>query len=745
MLGIGESRTFTYTKKKAKLFGFIPVKTYHIICGENLDTTSLHGSYYGNNQNNNFFAVQDMPNLKKNDPKTGKNCEDKYGKLDVEFSLHNYHYELYGSDGADTFYLGPQSSHVIGGEGPDMYILQQDGGVVIIDNYAHDKVQDVLFINVSFNQIQCQRHGSDLHIWYKQSHYAKVLNWFASNNQKPYQHMVFRSYDGMIFSPVDHGYKDVELDSQMDYSQHIYYIECRIHIIEKSNEKSGLIINAEGKTPYDVSHVIMILGSEYDDRIMGNSNDNRLDSYKGNDYMEGRNGNDTYMIRTGNGTWDNVLTTIDNYAADNKTDIIMFDVMFIELDSRREGDDLKICHIVHSATCVIIDKWFADTLNQHALLITRDHIIFNVLEDISDNDRITLVPYILDYNTNDAPVHIFLNDSFREQELKLPHWAYDQVITVDDSPFDDIIVGNSRDNFISCTGGHDYISGKGGKDKYVIKDKCDYAIIDNYDVHLENDIIYLSDNFSNVHLYPLELDLEIKRSNGKSIVVKNYFDEPDAYRHISLFTDDGIFSLLPNDLIELGELQHNDFAPIPIELNKDPSDCQCPGANCTLMDYDMNVNATLFKTVRRIKMKSKFCNYNITGNAQDNYIDPGMGTSQVLKGGNGSDTYEIRHGYRLITIDNEAHDNKTDHVKMELLYDDIEMYTDDSDDIILYSRLRHDAFVTLNRYKAHSRFQHMIFHTSDGITFNISLNCHTDGPNGTTSNKTYPCYTVCIF
>ena len=686
-----------------------------------------------------------MPDFKKKHPETGKECRDKYGKLDIEFSLHNYHYELYGKEGADTFYLGPQSSHVVGGEGPDMYILQNDGGVVIIDNFAHDKVQDVLFINVSFNEIQCQRHDSDLHILYKESHYAKVFNWFASNNQKPFQHMVFRSYDGMIFSPVDHGYSETGLDSLFDLSQHVYYIECRIHIVEKSNADSGQYIDAEGTTPYDLRHVLMILGSEYDDRIMGNDNDNRLDGYKGNDYMEGRNGSDTYMLRTGNGTWDNVITTINNFAADNKTDVIMFDLMFDELDSRREADDLKICHTLHSSTCVVIEKWFGDSLQQHAILITRDHIIFNVLEDISDNDKITLVPYILDYNTNEAAVQVFLNDSLKEQELKLPHWAYEQVITVDDSHFDDIIIGNSKDNYISCSGGHDHLSGKGGKDKYVIKANCSRVVIENYDRHLDNDIIYLSDKFSNVHLYAIELDLEIKRSNGKSIVIQNYFEESDAYRHISLFTDEGVFSLLPNDLIELGELQHNDFSPIPIEINKDPTDCICPGGNngnCTILHYDMNVNTTTFKTVRRIKMNSEFCNYNITGNSQNNYIDPGMGTFQVLKGGNGSDTYQIKHGYHLITIDNEAVDNKTDHVKMDLLYDDIEMHIDDTDDIILYSRLRHDVFVTLKNYKAHPRFQHLMFHTLDGITFNISLNCHEVGTNGTIFNETYPCYTV---
>ena len=119
VLGLGKSRAFTYKHETANLWSVIPIKSYDVICGAQTHEKSVYGTYYGNSDNNTFYAVQKpKPTTKKLGTDNNEEC--KFGNLNLKFVTGNYHYNLYGRGGSDTFYLGPEMSIVTGGGGSDV-------------------------------------------------------------------------------------------------------------------------------------------------------------------------------------------------------------------------------------------------------------------------------------------------------------------------------------------------------------------------------------------------------------------------------------------------------------------------------------------------------------------------------------------------------------------------------------------------------------------------------------------------
>ncbi|CAH3173964.1 unnamed protein product, partial [Porites lobata] len=198
-LEIGDSRTFEYKHKTAKLWFVIPIKSYSVICGAKFHEQSVYGTYYGNSKNNTFYAVQKpKPTTTPTGKKGGDNCN--FGKLNLKLVTGKYHYNLYGRGGSDTFYLGPEMSRVTGGSGSDLFVIQSDGGKTVIDNFAVDNKRDIIFINVEYGKIRCYQSGTDLDISYSKSHHIRIKNWFKPGDPTYYRHVSFRSLDGVFSS-----------------------------------------------------------------------------------------------------------------------------------------------------------------------------------------------------------------------------------------------------------------------------------------------------------------------------------------------------------------------------------------------------------------------------------------------------------------------------------------------------------------------------------------------------------------
>ena len=307
VLGVGQGRGFTYKHKTAKLWFVIPIKSYDVICGANLHEKSVYGTYYGNSKNNTFYAAQKpIPTTKP--PGSNKDEEEcNFGKLNLTFLTGNYHYNLYGRGGSDMFYLGPEMATVTGGTGSDVYIIHSDGGKTIIDNFAEDAMQDIVVINVTYDNIQCHKSRNDLDVTYSMSHHIRLKNWFTPGDVNYYRHVSFRSKDGVMFVPKQ------ALNGETENAVH-----CVAVALDLSSAKKPPPLNL-GESKF--TQVKQVTGSNSSDNILGNYVNNILDGGRGADHLAGRKNEDTYIIRANEG-----CDIIDNYAEDylNTTDVLVF-------------------------------------------------------------------------------------------------------------------------------------------------------------------------------------------------------------------------------------------------------------------------------------------------------------------------------------------------------------------------------------------------------------------------------------
>ena len=65
VLGVGEVSTPHYIHEEAELWFFIPAKGYSIIDGFDKHQSSRYGVYHGNEEDNDFFAVQGKKHRKR--------------------------------------------------------------------------------------------------------------------------------------------------------------------------------------------------------------------------------------------------------------------------------------------------------------------------------------------------------------------------------------------------------------------------------------------------------------------------------------------------------------------------------------------------------------------------------------------------------------------------------------------------------------------------------------------------------
>ncbi|CAB3988828.1 iron-regulated -like [Paramuricea clavata] len=694
VLGLGESRTFTYKHKKAKLWFVIPIKSYKVICGANMHEKSVYGTYYGNSKNNTFYAVQkpkDTTTPGKDENKAHEECN--FGNLNVKFATGNYHYNLYGRGGRDTFYLGPEMSTVTGGEDTDVYIIQSDGGKTIIDNFAEDAKRDIVVINVHYDSIECHQSRKDLDVIYSKSHHIRIKNWFTPGNVNYYRHITFRSKDGVIFVPKETSASSAE-----------NAVQCSAVALDLSSAKAP---QRASLTDSKFIHVKQVTGSNEIDNIVGNDVNNILDGGRGADYLTGGKDEDTYIIRAKEG-----CDTIDNNAEDflNTTDVLVFEVPFDEIEVHTRGNDLSVTDRNNPQTsCFTVSNWLLGYQYRHILFTSSDHVVFNVTT--SKSGRVTKVPIMLDYKTSASAVCVDLSDSASQDCIKPPGFAY--VATISDSPLSDHIVGNAQSNFLSCSGGEDFLEGGEGSDNYVVKKSCTKATINNFDSRKKSDLLYIDATFEILQSEKHNSDLRIISKRGTpEITLRSWFESNES-QHLGVRTADGVTLRIGEE----GQLE-------PIEVSKDPNECRCKNAECNTDVITYNLSEAPWTSVIRFQLKSSHCSYTIYGNSLNNYLDPGAGNGynyQHLEGRGGSDTYVLSHGYgEFNEINNFADDNTTDILQFGVEFEDIGVYFHAENDVILASKSRSSSLsVRILDYFRSYKYQHLQIVTANKVTFEI--------------------------
>lgn len=487
IMGIGESHYISFKKVSVKIFFFIPVDTKTVISGITGDRSSLHGTYYGNSQNNRFFAVQERP------PK-------------LNYTLEDYHYALYGNGGNDTFYLGPQHAYVEGNEGEDTYYINITSTHTDINNFARDQVTDYLITTTEFSALHLSRTGYNLRLTSStDGHNITIFDWFKG---VLYQHMNFRSGDGFLFwvtvSKMGEAKKDPYAWTKGD-----------------STQKVTLDLSQIGE-PYE--SVITLVGSNFSDTLIGNDKNNQIVGGGSNDTMQGGEGQDTYTIDAMDGS-----DVVNNFALDEQQDFLFFAANHEDI-SAKVLDDNSICIFKKdSDLSVTIQDWFVNSSYQHLLLASHDAVVSQI-SNTSDSNKLIRQLFV-DMELLEGP--------------KVLNMSSDEISVIGSSE-NDTILGNNNDNYFAPGLGDDYIQGGEGPDMYVIRSGEGNDVVYNLALDEQQDTILFGAKWTEIQVAAEGLDLILSVfSKNMSVRLLRWF-EGENFQHLVVRSLDEVVFALPD-------------------------------------------------------------------------------------------------------------------------------------------------------------------------------------------------------
>ncbi len=666
VLGIGESHALNFKQVKIKFLWCIPVDSKRVISGISGQKQTLHGTYYGNSQNNKFIAVQELPPQSAND---------------LGYNLRDYHYTLYGGGGNDSFYLGPQPTYVEGNEGSDSYFINSTATITEINSHSGDGQGDTMIINLDFTQLTAQREGLNLSLTSSSTHRIVLRNWF---HDVTHQRVVFKTGDGILFKVSATITEAVTL---IPYA------------LSGSSDTQSQVYDAR-KPLY--SEVFAIAGSKYDDTLYGNDLDNQLNGAGGNDRMTGGEGQDTYHVDLDKG-----VDTINNYAVNGEVDTLIIGTNLDQLIfySDEESNNLFITRNESDVdesqpsdiTGAIIKDWFLNETYRHLIVVTNDKAVVKV--SATKTPYVSYQPFVINMSKLEEEASERGESYARVLNLNT-NPDYSEVTTVIGTPYNDTIIGNGRDNFISAGQGPDFIEGKEGADTYVVRKGDGSKEIVNCAKDKEIDTLLFDVTFDEVHLSNTsrgDLVLSGSPEHKMEVTFDRWFKDPQC-QHLLVRSVDGVTFELSNttdSLMKTAKSVDNSNLTTDVQL----------------------VLAGKWGQVERVIGSQG--DDQIRGNSLDNFIDPGDGNS-YLEGGNGSDTYVIRSTCGEVNIiNNYAEDNQPDTILFLVPFRTIQTEVDGMN--IRLSSLSEDGLVGIKivdyNFEVLDNARHLMVTTSDGVSF----------------------------
>ncbi|XP_078503347.1 uncharacterized protein LOC144762094 [Lissotriton helveticus] len=641
ILGFGESVKVAFVKKSATIL-WIPVRKEDVIGSVVPDESSLHGTYAGNSKPNRFYAVQQRkpPGL--------------------HYSLDTYFYKLFGNNGNDLFFLGPQRSVVHGGNGQDVYFIPEDGGDTDICNQAEDQAMDLVIINITFSQISARKEGQDLKLFYNNNHHIVIRSWFMGDS---YQHLSFKSSDGALFKVGK-----VLLDGR---------VTLEVTVLDYSRGTEGCNVNLK-ISPWE--RVVFVKGSDYNDVILGNEVGNVLQGGKGVNLLTGGNGKDMYVLEQ-----KETCDTINNQASDGEIDTVQIAAEYKNVKvAVVSTSSLKVWDSASSA-CVIIKGWKLGWEWQHIMFQTKDFVIFQVSNTTAEPK---IVPLIMDFRNSDTRVTLDLNTT---------PWN-EHTMTVMGSSFKDVITGNRKPNFFGGGDG-DFLKGGDGRDTYTVDCKTEQpAIINNYAEDSLPDVLFLKEKFSTLrYTNPADSPDVIIRGRRCAVRLQNWHLS-EQNRHLRIQTEDGI-------TFELG----NGNVPLVYAVDYSTSD-----RHPDTIDTRTGVYSSATKIIGPPKFVA------IWGNEKANFIDPGSGGA-FMCGLNGKDTYILKAEYQgRYVLDNFAEDQSIDFLILDVEFKAINISRLSETDLLISAPPAARWTCELKGYIQHKEQRHLIMQSRDKVWFTVS-------------------------
>ncbi|XP_040897569.1 uncharacterized protein LOC121184166 [Toxotes jaculatrix] len=699
ILGLGESHNLEYKTLEKKILMFIPAGSVKVVSGYEAISKSRYGIYKGNKDPNRFFAVQKADN---------ENMS--------EFML-TYYYELYGEPGDDVFFLGPQRSYVEGSGGKDTYVIPDNGGNTKINNCDPAKALDTLHFSVNYSLISVSKSGDDVVLMYEGTHTVNIQKWFLGDLCR---HMNMMSGDGVLF----------EISSTV-----ISSVQLVATGINKMSNSRGETVNASQPLFRTVTN---IFGSQYDDVLIGNERKNLIDGGGGGDRLIGGGGEDIYMVK--NRKQSSVM--IENYSTDNKTDLAIIEADLHTFKVRVEGNSVVLNAASDStAIQVTLVNWFRSPEDRHLLVLTKDLITFTISDKKtnclqSDPFAKCIKSQSIDYSSSPSPLVVDLQE----------HEDLQSVTEVRGSKFNDVIRGNKEHNVFIPGRGDDFIEGRGGEDWYVITPGQGVKTINNQSPDLVLDVLFLKEKYQNIRCTCEGQSIIILVNGRKNAVLQNWFDSK-THQHLQIKTSDGITAGLMSNL---SSCIKSLMLPLTVDYRN-----QKPEPLCSLQTHLQNWAACVETQPGCFRYRSKdsekvLCDLQgkvmttneadsvremygspgfdiMVGNGNDNLLDPYTGGA-LMFGGEGKDTYLIKHGYgNNSMIDNFADDQKVDTVLVDMDFIDGSQVALDSSptgdmNVKITTKGEQLKFTLLN-YSNSYQHQHLEFQSSDGVSFKLkSLN-----------------------
>ena len=702
-MGIGEAHTISFKKVTVKLFWFIPVNSKTVINKVTGDKNTLHGTYYGNSKNNRFMAVQNI---------SSKTADD------LGYQLSDYYYRLFGREGNDSFFLGPQHTYVEGNEGSDTYFINSESVHTEINNYATDGVTDYIIVDLFYGQLtpckmdehlylilwrmfpieplngvnsdKCQLlrtendHIYNMYVSMYFKHLMILRNWFVSET---YQHIIFQTSDGVLFK--------VSATS-------IGGVEFIPFAINGAQAKTGQTIDAR---ILDFSQVTALVGSDHDDVIHGNDIANRISGGLGSNLLSGGNGKDTYIITTPKPGAD----TINNYATDGRVDTLVIANVTLEMltaTTSTSSHDLFLSQLAqdgHEKLIVTIKNWFVSDEYRHMILMTEDGAANMATKQLFTGSEhassipVHLQPLFINMSSIELNITSSAGDKFvydRKLNLSADPQLY-QVTSIFGTSQNDLMIGNRNDNYMTGGRGSDKMIGMEGADVYVSKRGDGELQIDNYAIDASMDTLLFEANFSDIKLNRTDDDLVLS-GGGQEVTLERWFSGPQ-YQHLLVRSLDVVFQLPTRKITKTPKILDNSKKNRGVDV-------------CLTGEWE---------TVERV-IGSQGHDL-IIGNSQNNYIDPNTGGFH-LQGANGSDTYVIKSTYGKGIIENFAEDQTADMLQFSVPYSSISTTVKNGDVTLTSNTGQGLVDITLSGYvnRSNEKYQqHLSTISSDGILFLI--------------------------
>ncbi|KAL3848452.1 hypothetical protein ACJMK2_019309 [Sinanodonta woodiana] len=688
ILGIGQSTDLVnYGITTAKLYMF-SVKDYHTFQFKPSPFPAF-GKYFGNMYNNTFAAIRGIHS------RTQENqCDDTVVPSNVSVNLNNISYSISGKDGNDVFLLGPEQFHIDGGRGQDSYFIPWYGGLTVIANFADDNALDSLFLNISYDAVQCVRKNDDLYIHYCGERTVIVQHWFASTARTFHQHLRIITNDGVTIEPFE---DDTDEDG----------VECYPITMDLSHKTEST--NIDISLP-NFQHVITVVGSNFTDVIIGNDKGNVLNGGLGADTLMGGEGEDVYVISPGEG-----CDVINISSKDSSKKRIIFNVVYNNIEVNHVSS--KEIAIVDSTdrlkTCFSIIDVNAFIDQSSVSLLTIDDIIFEIKYN-DESGAVEKVPMILDFSKSKE--NVFINLLAPEYgNIQMSERDAARVVTITDSTHSDHIIANNQDNFLGCSGGDpDHLEGRGGQDLYVIQTGCSKAHISNIDPFEKLDRILVKSDFKSLLVELISENSIVIRSKKADLTITllDWFVN-STYQHLVVETEDGITCTVPTSKAEF--VKNMNLVPIEMRLTEQ----SCKSNYHTIL----HLNNKPLENVQKVIARPKSCIVSVHGNELGNHIDLGptsVADRRYMEGRNGSDTYVVDYGYGAFNeINNFAKDEQDDHILLGILYADLEIGRVGNDLIIISGSHREYVSARILDFLLGKRYQHLIATTSDGITLKL--------------------------